>query len=39
MGYTKILKFIGMTVLLAGCNTAAVDIEQQIDELYQKMPQ
>ena len=39
MGYTKFLKLIGMTVLLAGCNTAAVDIEQQIDELYQKMPQ
>ena len=29
---------IGMTALLAGC-TAAPDLEQQIDELYQKMPQ
>ena len=27
-----------MTTLLAGCNTA-VDIEQQVDELYAKMPQ
>ena len=29
---------IGVTALLAGC-TAAPDLEQQIDELYQKMPQ
>ena len=29
---------ISMTALLAGC-TAAPDLEQQIDELYQKMPQ
>ena len=34
----KKLAMIGMTALLAGC-TAAPDMEQQIDELYQKMPQ
>ncbi|MBR7030577.1 MAG: glycoside hydrolase family 3 C-terminal domain-containing protein [Prevotella sp.] len=34
----KKLVMIGMTALLAGC-TAAPDLEQQIDELYQKMPQ
>ena len=31
-------KMICMTALLAGCNSA-VDIEQQVDELYAKMPQ
>ena len=34
----KKLAMISMTALLAGC-TAAPDLEQQIDELYQKMPQ
>ena len=34
----KKIIMIGMTSLLAGC-TAAPDMEQQIDELYQKMPQ
>jgi beta-glucosidase len=34
----KKLVMIGMTALLAGC-TAAPDLEKQIDELYQKMPQ
>ena len=34
----KKLVMISMTALLAGC-TAAPDLEQQIDELYQKMPQ
>ena len=34
----KGLKMICMTALLAGCNSA-VDIEQQVDELYAKMPQ
>ncbi|MBO4719219.1 MAG: glycoside hydrolase family 3 C-terminal domain-containing protein [Prevotella sp.] len=34
----KKLAIISMTALLAGC-TAAPDMEQQIDELYQKMPQ
>ena len=29
---------IGMTAILAGCNTA-VDIEQQVDELYDRMSQ
>ncbi len=29
---------IGLTVLLAGCNNS-LDMEQQIDELYAKMPQ
>ena len=28
-----------LTACLAGCNSAAPDIEQQVDELYQKMPQ
>ena len=27
------------TACLAGCNSAAPDIEQQVNELYQKMPQ
>ena len=34
----KKLAIISMTALLAGC-AAAPDMEQQIDELYQKMPQ
>ena len=34
----KKLVMISVTALLAGC-TAAPDLEQQIDELYQKMPQ
>ena len=34
----KGLKMICMTALLAGCNSA-VDMEQQIDELYANMPQ
>ena len=34
----KGLKMICMTALLAGCNSA-VDMEQQIDEFYAKMPQ
>ena len=34
----KGLKMICMTALLAGCNSA-VDMEQQVDELYAKMPQ
>ena len=34
----KKFAIISMTALLAGC-TAAPDLEQQIDELYQKMPQ
>ena len=34
----KKLAIISMTALLVGC-TAAPDLEQQIDELYQKMPQ
>ena len=34
----KGLKMICMTALLAGCNSA-VDIEQQVEELYAKMPQ
>ena len=34
----KKLAMISMTALLAGC-TAAPDMEKQIDELYQKMPQ
>ena len=38
MEYCKISKLLCMSALFAGCNTA-VDIEQQIDELYQKMPQ
>ena len=28
-----------LTACLAGCNSAAPDIEQQVNELYQKMPQ
>ena len=36
----KGLKMICMTALLAGCNSAVnMDMEQQIDELYAKMPQ
>ena len=38
MEYSKISKLLCMSALFTGCNTA-VDIEQQIDELYQKMPQ
>ena len=38
MDYSKISKLLCMSALFTGCNTA-VDIEQQIDELYQKMPQ
>ena len=34
----KKLKMICMATILAGCNTA-VDIEQQVDELYAKMSQ
>ena len=34
----KKLTMIGLTVTLAGCSTAP-DMEQQIDELYSKMPQ
>jgi len=34
----KKLTMIGLTVALAGCSTAP-DMEQQIDELYSKMPQ
>ena len=34
----KGLLIMSVTTLLAGCNTA-VDIEQQVDELYAKMPQ
>ena len=34
----KIFKIMCMATLLAGCN-AAVDIEQQVDELYDKMSQ
>ena len=38
MEYSKISKLLCMSALFTGCNTA-VDIEQQIDKLYQKMPQ
>jgi beta-glucosidase len=38
MDYSKISKLLCMSALITGCNTA-VDIEQQVDELYQKMPQ
>lgn len=34
----KKLAFVGFGALLTGCN-APVDIEQQVNELYQKMPQ
>ena len=34
----KKLAFVGFGALLTGCN-ATVDIEQQVNELYQKMPQ
>ena len=30
---------MGLTALMVSCNTQATDMEQQIDELYQKMPQ
>ena len=30
---------MGLAALLTGCNTSKVDMEQQIDELYQKMSQ
>ena len=32
------LVFMGLTIILAGCNTAT-DVEQQVNELYDKMPQ
>jgi beta-glucosidase len=38
MKYLKGLLIIGVTAFMVGCNTA-VDIEQQVDELYAKMPQ
>ena len=38
MKYLKGLLIMSVAALTTGCNTA-VDIEQQIDELYQKMPQ
>ena len=38
MKYLKGLLIMSVVALVTGCNTA-VDIEQQIDELYQKMPQ
>ena len=36
--FLKGLKLICITILFASCNTA-VDIEQQVDELYSKMSQ
>jgi len=30
---------IGLSALMVSCNTQTTDMEQQIDELYQKMPQ
>ena len=33
------LAMTGLTALLLSCNTQATDMEKQIDELYQKMPQ
>ena len=33
------LVITGLSALLVSCNTQATDMEQQIDELYQKMPQ
>ena len=36
--FLKGLKLICITILFASCNSA-VDIEQQVDELYSKMPQ
>ena len=33
------LTMMGLTALLTSCNTSTVDMEKQIDELYQKMPQ
>ena len=30
---------MGLTALMVSCNTQTTDMEQQIDELYQKMPQ
>ena len=35
----KVMAMMCLTACLAGCNSAAPDIEQQVDELYQKMPQ
>ena len=33
------LTMMGLTALMVSCNTQTTDMEQQIDELYQKMPQ
>ena len=33
------LAMMGLTALMVSCNTQTTDMEQQIDELYQKMPQ
>ena len=30
---------MGLAALMVSCNTQTTDMEQQIDELYQKMPQ
>ena len=38
MGQLRIFIIICVSALLAGCN-AAVDIDQQVDELYSKMSQ
>ena len=38
MKYLKGLLIMSVTALMSGCNTA-VDIEQQVNELYAKMPQ
>ena len=35
----KVMAMMCFTACLAGCNSAAPDIEQQVNELYQKMPQ
>ena len=35
----KVNAMMCLTACLAGCNSAAPDIEQQVNELYQKMPQ
>ena len=35
----KVMAMMCLTACLAGCNSAAPDIEQQVNELYQKMPQ
>ena len=34
-----LITMIGMTTLLAGCNSATVDIDQQVNELYDRMSQ